>query len=284
MGLFDKISKAFEKKSCDICGGEIGLLGNRKLEDGNLCKNCAAKLSPWFSERRQSTVAQIREQLDYREANLEEVKRFHTTRSLGTEKKLLIDEDAGKFMITSARDLTASNPDVLNLSQVTGCVFDIDEDQDEITRKDSEGKTVSYNPKRYKYSYDFYITVQVNHPYFDEMKFKLNRSSVDTGETRIGTAQNVRRPYGGGSTADAVINGVFGALNAMTNTGAGYNTNPEFEQYRQMGEEIKAVLTGAREAVRAEAAPKKAVICPYCNATTVPDANGRCEYCGGSIQ
>ncbi|MBR5490035.1 MAG: DUF4428 domain-containing protein, partial [Oscillospiraceae bacterium] len=42
MGLFD----AFKKKQCDICGGEIGLLGNRKLEDGNMCKNCARKLSP----------------------------------------------------------------------------------------------------------------------------------------------------------------------------------------------------------------------------------------------
>ena len=52
MGLFDK-------KYCDICGAKIGLLGNRKLEDGNLCKNCAAKLSPWFSDRRQSTVAEI---------------------------------------------------------------------------------------------------------------------------------------------------------------------------------------------------------------------------------
>ena len=39
MGLFDK-------KYCDICGDKIGLLGNRKLENGNLCKNCAKKLSP----------------------------------------------------------------------------------------------------------------------------------------------------------------------------------------------------------------------------------------------
>ena len=53
MGLFGKL---FDKKECSICGGEIGLLGNRKLEDGNLCKTCAAKLSPWFSNRRQSTV------------------------------------------------------------------------------------------------------------------------------------------------------------------------------------------------------------------------------------
>ena len=48
MGLFDK-------KYCDICGEKIGLLGNRKLENGNLCKNCARKLSPWFSDRRGSS-------------------------------------------------------------------------------------------------------------------------------------------------------------------------------------------------------------------------------------
>ena len=29
MGLFGKV---FEKKECSICGGEIGLLGNRKLK------------------------------------------------------------------------------------------------------------------------------------------------------------------------------------------------------------------------------------------------------------
>ena len=52
MGLFDK-------KYCDICGEKIGLLGNRKLENGNLCKNCARKLSPWFSDRRGSTVEEI---------------------------------------------------------------------------------------------------------------------------------------------------------------------------------------------------------------------------------
>ena len=35
MALFGKI---FEKKNCDICGNEIKFMGNRKLEDGNLCK------------------------------------------------------------------------------------------------------------------------------------------------------------------------------------------------------------------------------------------------------
>ena len=56
MGLFDK-------KICDICGEKIGLLGNRKLDDGNLCKDCAKKLSPWFEERRHSTVEDIHDGL-----------------------------------------------------------------------------------------------------------------------------------------------------------------------------------------------------------------------------
>ena len=45
MALFGKL---FEKKHCDLCGGDIGLLSNRKLEDGHCCKECAAKLSPWL--------------------------------------------------------------------------------------------------------------------------------------------------------------------------------------------------------------------------------------------
>ena len=64
MGFFENL---FEKKVCSICGGEIGLLGNRNLEDGNLCKDCVAKLSPWFSDRRHSTVEEISKQLAYRE-------------------------------------------------------------------------------------------------------------------------------------------------------------------------------------------------------------------------
>ena len=56
MGLFDK-------KICDICGEKIGLLGNRKLDDGNLCKDCAKKLSPWFEERRHRTIKHIKYQL-----------------------------------------------------------------------------------------------------------------------------------------------------------------------------------------------------------------------------
>ena len=253
MGLFGKL---FDKKECSVCGGEIGLLGNRKLEDGNLCKECAAKLSPWFSDRRQSTVAEIQEQLAYREANQAKVSSFRTTRTLGERTKVLLDEDAGLFMVTSARNWEEANPDVLSFSDVTGCKLDIDERRTEIEYRDKDGERQSFNPKRYAYSYDFYIVINVNNPYFSEIRFQLNSSSVDNDEeTLLDGPDAMRRPRGG--------------------------------QYEEMGCEIRDALLQVRQQAREEAAaaaaPKAAVTCPYCGATTTPDASSCCEFCGGAV-
>ena len=130
MGLFDK-------KYCDICGEKIGLLGNRKLEDGNLCKDCAKKLSPWFSERRNSTVSEIKEQLAYREKNRERAAQFRTARSYGEDWKLLLDEEHRWFTVTRARDLADANPDILDYTALTGCRVDIDESRTEQMREDA---------------------------------------------------------------------------------------------------------------------------------------------------
>ena len=250
----------FDKKYCDICGEKIGLLGNRKLENGNLCKNCAAKLSPWFSDRRGSTVEEIKEQLAYREENREKVATFHTTRTLGTNTKVLLDEDAGKFMVTRARNLAEANPDVLDFADVTGCNLDIDENRSEIKRKDKDGKDVSYNPPRYEYSYDFCITIFVNHPYFDEMRFQVNSGSITITPTPT-------RP----------------GMPAVCNP----ETNVEYRNNKKLGEEIRQALTQVRKDVREKieqaVTPKAAVTCPYCGATTTPDASGCCEYCGGAL-
>ena len=67
----------------------------------------------------------------------------------------------------------------------------------------------------------------------------------------------------------------------------GSMNNPRIREYEELGQEIKRVLTEARQAGRdaaaAAAAPKQAVNCPWCGATTMPTANGCCEYCGGSL-
>lgn len=46
----------------------------------------------------------------------------------------------------------------------------------------------------------------------------------------------------------------------------------------------KIGLLGNRKLEEAEAnAPKQAIKCPYCGATTIPTANGCCEYCGAAL-
>ena len=63
--------------------------------------------------------------------------------------------------------------------------------------------------------------------------------------------------------------------------------NTEYNEYYNLGQEIVSALTQVRQEIRDEAAaqnaPKMAVTCPWCGATTIPDAAGCCEYCGGSV-
>ena len=235
----------FEKKFCDICGEKIGMLGNRKLEDGNMCKNCAGLLSPFTSDRRRTTLAEIQQHLAYREANKPEVANFNATRQIGNKTMVLLDEDKGKFIVTSSGRWRAENPDVIAFSQVTGCMTEIRESKSEIKTTDKEGKSISYTPPRYKIEYDFYVKITVNSPFFNEIEFKLNSSKVD----QRGSVQ--------------------------------------FREFETQALEIKEALTQVRQEARANVvatnAPKTAQICPNCGATTIPDANSRCEYCGGAM-
>ncbi len=245
MGLFDR-------KYCDVCGKKIGLLGNRKLDDGNLCKDCNNKLSRFFTDRRRSTLSNIKEQLAYREENEAAVAAFQPTRTLGITNKVMIDDQAKKFLVSFTKRWSEENPDVLDLSQITGCELKIDEEQVELKQKDEEGKEISYSPQRYKYEYDFWLTIYVNHPYFNEMRFKLNSSTVEV-EPRM--HQFMRRSQDIGQSS------------------------AEYRQYEALAEDIKAALLGSKE----PSTIKTAVTCPNCGATSVPDALGRCEFCGSTI-
>ena len=309
MGLFDK-------KYCDICGEKIGLLGNRKLEDGNLCKECAKKLSPWFSERRSSTVNEIKEQLAYREKNRERAAQFRTTRSYGEDWKLLLDEEHRWFTVTRARNLADANPDILDYGALTGCRVDIDESRTEQMREDADGKEVSYVPPRYEYSYDFDIIISVNHPYFNEMRFHLNDSSVDiepqstVQRPMMGQMQGMgQRPMAGQMQRSMM--GQQGVQRPMagrpqpmgrpmmgqTMNAAVVNFDPEnsmeYRKYREMGDEIRAALQQVMETARGGAAaqpamqeePAPAPAAAAAGPWTCPACGGQnsgkfCEYCG----
>ena len=246
MGLFDK-------KFCDVCGDKIGLLGNRKLDDGNLCGNCAKKLSPFFTDRRKATVADIKQQLAYREANKQEVSRFTASRQFGDSTKVMIDDRAGKFIVSSSSRWQADNPDVINISQIVNFQVDIREMKEEMMNKDSEGKSVSYNPPRYEFFYDFYVIFNVNSPYFNEIEVKLNNKS--TG-------------YRGSPEYREYERQAFDLENAI-------------KQARQAAPAAQAAPAQAAPAAAPAAGGSR--FCPNCG-TAVPASGGKfCPSCGGAL-
>ena len=233
MGLFDK-------KTCDFCGGKIGMLGNRKLADGNMCKGCAQAISPVLTGRKQFSVADMKDHLAYREENKKAIEVFNPTSTFGTNTKVYIDENTGKWLVSGASNFRNANPDVLDVSQVTGCNSQVKETKTELKYTKPDGKRESYNPPRYDIDYDFYITINVNSPWFSEIEFKVNSKRIDT------------------------------------------RNSAEYRSAEETTDSIKKGLTQVQSVVREQAKPKTSIQCHNCQATTIPDENGRCEYCGGA--
>jgi hypothetical protein len=270
MGFFKKL---FEKKECSICGGEIGLLGNRKLEDGNMCKVCAGKLSPWFSDRRNSTVDQINEQLVYREENQKKLENFQVAYSVGEYYKLFVEEENGvpvRFFVSSYDDYMEENPDILSFQDVISCVTDVESHRTELKQRNTEGEMVSYNPPKFEYSYDFTVDMAIrNNPYFNDISFKLNSSSVD-----IVVQERSSR-----------LSGIL-----LGDKGLEPTYDPDYRKYQKMCKQIDQIFADSRHAVAAaakeiaeEAAPEpeRPTVCPGCGA---PAGTGKfCEYCGTAL-
>ena len=172
-------------------------------------------------------VAQINEQLAYREANKGAVASFNTSRILGEHYKVYIDDAAGKFMVVED-NIQEENPDVIDISAVTGCEVDVRERSQEL-KQTVDGKQQSYNPPRYKYFYDFEMIVLVKHPYFDDMRFRINDCSVEIN------------PHG--------PMGIFTSRSVNPRSDRGYM------KYDRMGEEIREALLNRTTPAPAAAAP-----------------------------
>lgn len=252
MGLFDK-------KYCDICGEKIGLLGNRKLSDGNLCKDCAAKLSPWFTERKQSTVEEIREQLRLREENRQKLAGFHPTRTIGVDTKVYVDEPGKTFIVTGAQDIMKANPDLIRMDQVADCQMDIRHTRTELKRENAQGEKVSYDPPVYEYDYTFWMEISViGHPYIGSIRFRLN-------DRDITIRSEARRSLLGMPTDD--IHPEF---------------NVEYREYLEMATLIVAVmkLGSDPQAAAADMAAPAPVSAPAPAPTPVSSGAWTCRSCG----
>ena len=248
----------------------------------------SARLSPWFSDRRHSTKAEILAQLDYREENKTAVAAFHPTRKLGKYTKLLLDEEAKKFAVTGASDLVKANPDILDYSQARDCRLDIDESRHELKQKDAEGKLVSYDPPQYEYSYDFHVEIDVEHPYIDTIRFSLSNGYIKTGDRpslptagawQVNTADGMNPRMQDYYAMLDLGNEIKAAVDEMR-----FGPAPAPEQVPGMDTMPDGIPQPDSEPSAIPAAPpKEAVVCPWCGLTTIPDDNGCCEFCTGTL-
>ena len=109
MGLFDrKVLRHLRRKDRLTWKPQAG---KRKSLQKLRQKALPVVLRPARQHRRGDPCAAC-----YRAENQEKVAAFHTTRTLGADTKVLLDEDAGKFMVTRARNLAEANPDVLDFA------------------------------------------------------------------------------------------------------------------------------------------------------------------------
>ncbi len=236
----------FEKKFCDICGEKIGLLGNNKAANGNICSNCYGKLSPFFRGLKNTTIQSVQQQLVYREQNRQKLNYFSPSKVFGSKTKVYIDETNKCFIVSKRSDYKTENADIIELSQVLNVVANEKEHKQELYTKDSEGRRTSYNPPRYEFTYEITLTITVNTQYFNEIKFEVtdssNRPQNKSSQEYLQYAQTANQIVAalkGGNAQGAnlggignILNTVAGAVGGMNNIGSqqngGYNQTMDY--------------------------------------------------------
>ena len=265
----------------------IGLLGTRSSKTATCARAAPQSSPPGSANAATAPEPRSRLQLDYREENKTAVAAFHPTRKLGKYTKLLMDEEAKKFAVTSASDLTKANPDILDYSQAGDCRLNIDESRHELKQKDAEGKLVSYDPPQYEYSYDFHVEIDVEHLCIDTIRYSLSNGYIKTGDrpellttgawqvnTADSTNYRLQDYYAVLNLGNEIKDAVEETLGPRPGTRQvlGRTSKPDGSQPKQ-----------DPALVPRPPPPRKRRSALWCGLTTVPDANGCCEFCTGTL-
>ena len=172
-------------------------------------------------------------------------------------------------------DLMEENADLISFKDVVSFQTDIREDRDEIKRQNAQGEMVSYNPPRYNYQYDFKVVIQVNHPYFDDIRIQLNNSTIE-----LESEADFRRSTGG-----------IGQF--LTGRQFDPSYNPMYREFAMMCQELEEIFRQGQNGVPQEApvatqvqpapaAPAGPKFCPNCGAPA--DGGKFCQSCGSALQ
>jgi hypothetical protein len=182
----------FSKKNCCLCGEKVGLLGGLKLKDGDLCKECKKKLSPFFDDGKESTIEDIKKQIEAREENYKKLDDLQINKIYGEFGVILIDETNRKFValkdtsdglfkspkpVNSIEDVKDKNPDIIDFNQIEDVEVKVIQTNRE-EKQTINGQQVSYDPKHYTYMIGYNIIIKLNHPYIKTMRIDIKNGTV----------------------------------------------------------------------------------------------------------
>ena len=272
----------FSKKECSICGDKSGLLSNRRLADGNLCKECRARLSPFYDVTNKDTVAFIAAQLDYRQRNMEELRWFQPSVAVGGAYKVFIDGNSGKFAVASEREMREGNPDLFDLAGLRSCSFFA---REHIIKGDEDESD--------RFDYEFYLKFSVDHPFV--RGFSCRYSGVTVSSKNRIKEEEARKIYLGQKEIKTGFAAFFSGVDRRA-------TEEYLNQYALAQDMIDA-LTGAAASYRSgqgytsgapayqqPAAPayqppipaaREVNFCPNCGARV--DGGAFCPQCGTQL-
>ena len=260
----------FSKKVCSICGEKSGLLSNQKLADGNLCKNCREKLSPFCRLTGENTVAEIAAQLSYREQNKAALAWFRPAIVLGEKGKLFIDPQSRKFVLADDGELSGGNPDLFDLSAVRGCSLSI-----------NENELLGDENSDDRYEYDFYLEVELNHPFLEGASFRYNGRSVISHRRRISETE-VQQIYTGQKEMLGSVASFF--------TGVDKRATEEYLNLYGIGQQMMGALRQAagvpvmQQTVQSQPMAQQAAAPRFCSNCGAPLTGGAfCANCGARV-
>ena len=252
----------FSKKECSFCGQQSGVLSNHKLADGNICRECRLRLSPFYSLWKGDTVAKIGAQLEYRERNLAELDGFRPIIAVGGEGKIFIDMQMGKFAIAREEELREENPDLFSLAGLQSCTFYV---REHYVKGDEN--------ERSKYMYQFFLRVQTDHPFIHSLSYDYSGITVSTPH-RI-KEEEIRQVYLGQRGMKTGVSAFFSGVDRRA-------FEAYLEQYalaQDMNEAAEAFRSGS--AYRQPAAPAAQPVWQQPAAPAAqPSAANFCPSCG----
>ena len=280
MGFFERL---FETRYCNFCNSALPIFSIQNLVDGYCCTDCLAKLSPHYHLHKHATVAEIQNQLSARELNSKKYSEFHVTQRLGFSNKLLVDEKHSQFIVSTLATKHHHNPDVIDGSCILNSSINITESKSEIKYKDSNGNVKSFSPPSYAYTYNFFLTIEVDVPYIQTIRFRINDTPIDNDQPLLITID-------GGflrNIVDAFLPSI--SNNQKTSNADEVRNCPKYKETERVANEMLDILKSIRassvniDSSIIQSNKSNKVICPWCGSKVSPNDDNICNHCFGNL-